>query len=188
MNRWFLRCALVSGLLLVLSGCGQYSVTFEVSEVINTDLAQPDNDRTSDMLDVDVVCLTKKEAEKFPNVVNGSMRADAWFAARDRDELGVIDRGHIYALRRGEREDRHDTLVGPPLLSGRVMEKGASWKREVKVQHAQSLSGESAIVIYAKFHEGSAVARVAPLVVKPPPRWQKNIVVKVGRTNLTLAE
>ena len=73
---------IATGLLVaVLAGCGKYTVTFEVGDVINAH----GDDASRTMLDVDIICLTKEEAERHPEIVNRTMLADAWFKARDTD-------------------------------------------------------------------------------------------------------
>ena len=92
---------IATGLLVaVLAGCGKYTVTFEVGDVINAH----GDDASRTMLDVDIICLTKEEAERHPEIVNRTMLADAWFKARDTDYAMISDikPRHIYALRRGE--------------------------------------------------------------------------------------
>ena len=68
-------------LIMMLSGCGNYQITFEVADVINA----PGTDLSGEMLDVDIVCLTKKDIENHPEIVQKTMRANEWFEARDED-------------------------------------------------------------------------------------------------------
>jgi len=173
--------ALVAGLVLVLTGCGHYTIVFEVEEVINTDANNPGDDRTRDQLAVDIVCLTKEDVRNHREIANGTMRAKAWFAARDRDnEKITIAAERIYALRPGERS-AYDTPVGDSLLS--VRESGKS-RIEVSIHHPQSLVSAAWIAIYGRFHRGHEVSNVEPLLIKPPT-WDKEILVKVGRTTMT---
>jgi hypothetical protein len=175
---------IVTGLLApVLAGCGNYTVTFEVGDVINAS----GDDMSRTMLDVDIICLTKEEAERHPEIVNRTMLSDAWFKARDTDYAMISDikPGHIYALRRGETNPR-DTLKGEPLLSGRDLTEGASRTRTVSIRHSGALGGGAAIVIYGRFTTGAGVARLAPLVIKPPGDRGKDIHVAVGRQNMRL--
>ncbi|HUU95536.1 MAG TPA: hypothetical protein VM487_07335 [Phycisphaerae bacterium] len=173
--------ALVAGLLLVLAGCGHYTIVFEVEEVINTDANNPDDDRTRDQLAVDIVCLTKEDVQNHREIANGTMRANAWFAARDRDNESItIAAERIYALRPGDPSTQ-DTRKGDSLLS--VRESGKP-RIEVSIHHPQSLASAARIAIYGRFHRGNEVSNVEPLLIKPPT-WDKEILVKVGRTTMT---
>jgi hypothetical protein len=175
--------ALAAGLVLLLTGCGHYTIVFEVGDVINTDPAAAEDDGTRQMLAVDIVCLTKEDAERYQEVVDRTILADEWFARRDgrKDPRIVIDAERIYALRPGE-SSTSDTRRGEALLSYRE-----SGQRQVKVdiQHPQPFAAESRIVIYGRFRKGSGVNDVAPVVVKPPT-WDHNILIKVGRTSMDL--
>ena len=175
-------------LLVMAAGCGGYTIVFEVENVINTDANNPMDDTTSKMLEVDIVCLTPKDAEDHPEIVNETMRADDWFHARDTDtaKIGTIGPKRIYALRRGNPGDKRDTKVGEPLLSGRDYGPEHSKKFEVKIKHPKALSANAKIVIYGRYHAGNAVSKVSPLVIDPPS-WDKVIHIKVGRTELRLA-
>ena len=97
-NRW-----LWVGLPLValLAGCGNYRITFEAADVINA----WGEDITREDLDVDVLCLSSDDVKNHPEIVNGTMRSDEWFKARDEvdHKIGDISPKRIYALRRGAR-------------------------------------------------------------------------------------
>jgi hypothetical protein len=109
------------------------------------------------------------------------MRANAWFAARDRDNENItIAAERIYALRPGGHSTQ-DTRKGDSLLS--VRESGKP-RIEVSIHHPQSLVSAARIAIYGRFHRGNEVSNVGPLLIKPP-MWKKEILVKVGRTTMT---
>lgn len=168
-------------LIMALGGCGNYTITFEVADVINAWGA----DVTKEMLDVDILCLTTKDAENHPEIVNGTMRADEWFKARDEDSprIGDIDPKRIYALRHGAAGDKRDTLVGLPLLSFIDREDGRR-TTPVKVHHRQYLGSKSAIVIYGRFSGQTGIAATPPLVIQPPPAWDTDIEIQVGRKDM----
>lgn len=173
-------------LIVLLSGCGRYTVTFEVADVINA----PGTDLTREMLDVDIVCMTKKDAENHPEIVNGTMRADAWFKARDSDDpkIGDISAKRIYSLRRGAPGDKRDTLVGESLLSAIDRQDGLR-TTTVKVSHPGFLRGDAALVIYGRFGDlEGRVANTAPLVIQPPPAWNTDLLIKVGRTGMKIVD
>jgi hypothetical protein len=175
--------ALVAGLLLVLAGCGRYTIVFEVEEVINTDANNPGDDRTRDQLAVDIVCLTKEDVQNHREIANGTMRANAWFAARDLDNQNItIAAQRIYALRPGDHSTQ-DTRVGDSLLG--VRESGKP-RIEVSIHHPQPFASEARIAVYGRFHRGNEVSNAEPLLIKPPA-WDKEILVKVGRTTMTLS-
>ncbi len=168
-------------LVVMLSGCGNYTITFEVADVINA----WGDDITAEMLDVDIVCLTKKDAENHREIVEKTLRADEWFKARDEDapKIGDIPAKRIYALRRGEAGDKRDTLVGLPLLSFKDRKDGLR-TTPVRVQHPQYLSGDAAIVIYGRFSSPTGTANAPPVVIQPPPVWDTDITIQVGRKDM----
>jgi hypothetical protein len=173
-------------MMALLSGCGNYTITFDVADVINA----PGTDLSREMLDVDMICMTKKDAENHPEIVNGTMRANAWFKARDEDDpkIGDIGAKRIYALRRGSSGDKRDTLVGEPLLSFIDRNDGMR-TTTVKVNHPEFLRSESALVIYGRFGNlDGKVANTAPLVIQPPPKWHTDLLIKVGRTGMKVAD
>jgi len=172
-------------LALLLSGCGNYTITFEVADVINA----WGDDVTREMLDVDIVCMTKTDAENHPEIIQKTLRADEWFKARDEDapQIGNIPAKRIYALRRGGAGHKRDTLRGESLLSARDREDGGR-TTTVPVTHPNFLSGESAIVIYGRFSSPTGIAANPPLVIQPPPRWDTDILIKVGRTDMRPVE
>jgi hypothetical protein len=175
---------LAVGLLLVLTGCGHYTIVFEVSDVINTDANNADDDTTRQMLAADIVCLTKEDAENHKEIVNRTMRADKWFAARDQGNEGLtIDAERIYALRPGDRST-YDTRVGDALLS---FLEGRQRQVKVLIQHPQPFASESRIAIYGRFHRGNGVNNVEPLLIEPPA-WDHQILIKVGRTSMTFVK
>lgn len=172
------RCALTGCVLLVLAGCGKYTITFQPGDVIN-DGGKGDSAR--EMLDVDIICLTKSDAKDFPELAEGTMRSQEWFSARDGDDqrLRKLDK-RIYALRAGESSHK-DKLVGPPLASGR--EGG----REVtlRLTHPQAFASESAFVIFGRFHDGEGgMKNTRPVLIRPLPNWDTDILIGVGRDNM----
>jgi hypothetical protein len=178
----------VSGMILplvgVLAGCGNYAITFEVADVINA----PTTDVSREALDVDILCLSRSDVEKHPEIVNGTMRADEWFKAREEGDHRIedISPARIYALRRDGAENRRDTLCGEALRSAIDREDGRR-TTTVKVHHPEYLGSESAIVIYGRFgSERGGVARTPPLVIQPPGA-DEQIFVEVGRNGMRLA-
>ena len=171
-------------LIVLLSGCGNYTITFEVADVINAWGA----DLTAEMLDVDIICMTKKDVENHPEIANKTVRADEWFKARGEDSarFADIDPDRIYALRHGEAGDRRDTLRGLPLLSFKDRKDGLR-TTTVKVSHPQFLRSEAALVIYGRFSSQMGIAKTPPLVIQPPPRWNTDLLIRVGRTGMKVA-
>lgn len=171
-------------LAALLVGCGNYTITFEVADVINA----WGEDVTREMLDVDILCLTKKDAKRHPSIVNGAMQADEWFNARDKDpqKIGDISPKQIYALRRGGTTAKNDTLIGEPLLSARDRQDGLR-TTVVTVNHPQASNDKSAIVIYGRFSSQTGIAKTQPLVIQPPG-WKSKLLIKVGRQGMVLAE
>jgi hypothetical protein len=170
-------------LVLLLAGCGNYTITFEVADVINA----WGGDITREELFVDILCLSKDDVKNHPEIVNGTMRADEWFKARDEVDhrIGDISPKRIYALRRGGPGDSRDTLLGPSLLSF-VDRADGRRTTSVKVHHPNYLSSEAAIVIYGRFSSPTGVAQVPPLVIQPPGS-KDQITIDVGRKGMTLA-
>lgn len=167
----------------VLVGCGNYTITFEVADVINA----PTSDMSREMLDVDILCLSKRDAENHPEIVNGTMRADEWFETRDEVDhrINDISPGRIYALRRGSAEDKRDTLCGAALRSA-IDRDDDLRTTTVKINHPEYLRSESAIVIYGRFgDESGGVAKMPPLVIQPPGT-NDQIFIEVGRKGMRL--
>ena len=170
-------------LIGVLVGCGNYTITFEVADVINA----PTTDMSREMLNVDILCLSKSDVENHPEIVNGTMRADEWFEARDEVDgrISDISPERIYAIRRGGAEDRRDTLCGEALRSAIDRDDGLR-TTTVRVHHPECLGGESAIVIYGRFSDApGGVAKTPPLVIQPPGTSDQ-IFIKVGRKDMSL--
>jgi hypothetical protein len=170
-------------LVVLFVGCGNYTITFEAADVINA----WGEDITREELCVDILCLTKDDVKNHPEIVNGTMRADEWFKARDEVDhrIGNISPKRIYAMRRGGAGDRRDTLLGPSLLSF-VDRKDGRRTTAVKVHHPNYLSGKAAIVIYGRFSSPTGVAQVPPLVIQPPGS-KDEVFVNVGRKGMSLA-
>ncbi|MGD8450404.1 MAG: hypothetical protein PVJ57_01180 [Phycisphaerae bacterium] len=172
-------CVAMAALLLGGVGCGHYTITFQVEDVINDG---GKGDSAAEQLNVDVVCLTKKDAADFPELADGTWWSRDWFAARDQNDqrLRKLDK-RIFALRNGQ-PGPHDTLKGPPLVSGRRTDRH---EFSISFQHPQSLASESAIVIYGRFHDGKGgILNTQPVLIHPLPAWDKEIVIGVGRTGL----
>jgi hypothetical protein len=170
-------------LLLLLSGCASYSLTFELADVINA----PGDDLTREELDVDILLLTPKETEKYSEIVDGTMRSDVWFRLRDEDDpkIKAIPASQILALRRGGAEGRRDTLKGASLIS--KIDRSGGGKFTLPIKHPDAGAGGSAIVIYGRFRGMSGMAKRPPLVIQPLPGWgkEKDLLIKVGRTDMT---
>ena len=178
-----MRSVLSMCLLLVLVGCGKYEIAFQVEEVIN-DGGQGDSAR--EMLDVDVICLTKADAQDFPELAEGTMWSKEWFSARDLHEqkLRKLEK-QVYSFRSGKRGP-HDTLMGPPLVSGRDTDRD---RVVLSVRHKQALSGDSAIIILGRFHDGrGGLMNTRPVVIRPLPSMDKEIIIGVGRTEMTMLD
>jgi hypothetical protein len=180
------RAACVLALLgcaFLVGGCGNYKATFRVAPIINA----WGGDHTKEQLDVDIVCLGKEEAQKLPQIVDGSLRSDEWFRLRDTDDpkIAVIPPGQIYALRSGTATDRRDTLKGPALLSGVNRTSGGN-ETTVAFSHPKFLESGAAIAIYGRFVSERGLARTPPIVIKPPPRWLANnhVTIDVGRNSM----
>jgi len=177
-------CPLVcfAGLLLV-TGCGNYRITFELNDIINAGAS----DARREQLDVDIVCVTKRDAEALPGLNMGAITCAQWFQWRDHDDQKIahIPGSRIYSLRSGDAGSR-DTLCGPPLQSP-VDSREAKRQVLVKnVHHPEFLNEESAIVIFGRFTMPENAGKIPPVVVKPPPGWLKdnNLVIAVGRDRM----
>lgn len=166
-------------LLLVLTGCGNYTITFEVAEIINA----PAGDLSREELDVDILCFTAEDSERFPEIVDGTMRSDEWFRLRDADDSKItkIDPKRIFALRRGDANERRDTLAGTALVS-LVDSQSGDPKTLVKFHHPSFMNKASAIVIYGRFRGQDGMAKEPPVVIQPPPKWldRNDIVISIG--------
>ncbi len=180
---WFLGFGIA---LLCGTGCGNYKITFELGEVIN---AYGDA-QTRQALDVDILCLTKAETDKYPEIVNKSMRSDEWFKLRRESsaKLANIDPSHVYALRTGEKDSRDQLLGGP--LTGWADRANKEKTITFNVSHSSSGNGRSAIVIYGRFMSREGAARTEPIVIMPPPGWfdSSEIRVRVDQTSMQLVE
>ena len=166
----------------LLAGCGNYTITFEVADVINA----WGDDVTREMLDVDILCLTKEDVENHPEIVNRSMTADEWFKARDERShaIGDIAPKRIYALRRGNSGDFGDNLLGEPLLSAKDRRDGLT-ATSYKIKHSQGMNGEAAIVVYGRFSSQTGIAKTPPLVIQPPGT-KEDIFIKVSKNGMSL--
>lgn len=182
-TRTGLGLLIISGMLWFLSGCASYSLTFQVGDVINA----PGDDLTREELDVDVLLLTPKETERYPEIVEGGLRSDEWFRMRDEGDPKVagISPKHILALRRGAPDPGRDTLVGPSLIS--QIDRREHGDITIPIKHPDPGDRDSAIVIYGRFRSMTGLAKTPPLVIQPLPGWgdDKHLIVKVGRTGMT---
>lgn len=172
--------------LLCGTGCGTYKVTFELSEVINA----YGDDQTRQALDVDIVCLSGSESDKYPEIINKTLTSDEWFKLRRETSarLANIDPSHIYALRAGQKSS-NDQLLGPP-LTGSADRADKAKSVTFTVKHPGYTNGKSAIVIYGRFSSREGVAKTAPIVLQPPPQWAKGneIRIRVDRNGMQLVE
>ena len=166
----------------LLAGCGNYTITFETADVINA----WGDDVTREMLDVDIVCLTKEDAENHPEIVNRTMMSDEWFRARDEvsHKIGDISHTRIFSLRRGDAGNKRDTLLGEPLLSAKDRRDGAR-SNTYKFKHPGAMNDKAAIVIFGRFTTATGVDKTAPLIIQPPGR-QEQIFVDVGKRGFSL--
>jgi hypothetical protein len=179
------RLATCGLLWLTLTGCGggKYTIQFEAADVINA----PGNDLSREELDIDILTITPAEAEKYPDIVNKTMRSSDWFAARDANDakIGGIDPNHIYALRRGSGDARRDRQLGAPLIS--LIDRADKAPVTVNVEHPNPGEAKSALVIYGRFRTMDGMAATPPLVISPAPRMKsgETINIRVGRTDMT---
>lgn len=176
---------LLCGFLLAsLVGCGSHTVAFQVDDVINTGGKGP---AARDQLDVDIIAVTPEDDEAFPELADGTWYSDDWFAARDQGNDPRVRKlaKRIYALRNGE-SGPNDVLKGQALVSGRDTN---DTRRTVEIKHPAPMGKRSAIVIYGRFHDGQGgLADVPPVVIQPPPGWNKDILISVGPTGMTRLE
>ncbi|MFO0840148.1 MAG: hypothetical protein U1D55_16695 [Phycisphaerae bacterium] len=175
--RAILRGAAGALLLAGLVGCGNYTIVFEMQDVINA----PGDDLSRDQLDVDIVALDGKNADRYPELANLSVRSKQWFQIRDSDDpkYNNIPKEQIYALRRGGAGDKRDTLVGEPLVSGRDMPAGGTRTVSVNVKHPDGWKGR--FLIFGRFSDGRGVAAVEPTSIAS---GAKEIYVQVGRKSM----
>lgn len=171
-------------LLGISTGCGgKYEITFEVADVINA----WGDDNTQEQLDVDIVCLTKKDAEKHADIVGRTVRSDEWFTMRKQESSKIADipAGQIYALRSGDSAAR-DSRVGAPLLSAKNRRDG-SRTTSVSVSHPEPGNDSAAIVIYGRFNAKNGMAKADPVIIQPPPGAfaKSGIRIKVDRTGMS---
>ena len=180
---WFLGFGLI---LWCGTGCGNYKITFELGEVINA----YGDDSTRTGLDVDILCLNKEEADKYPEIVTKAMRSDEWFKLRRESsaKLANISPGHVYSLRTGEKDSRDQLVAGPMTGWGDRADKAKSVTYSVSLPNY--MNDKSAIVIYGRFMNREGVARTEPVVLQPPSRWSKGnqIRIRVDRTNMQHVE
>lgn len=169
---------------LYATGCGNYTITFETARVINT---YNDDDTSREVLPVDIVVLTKEEAERFPELLNGRILANEWFRARRDNAPPVtgISPDHIYALRPGEAGDMRDVLRGGPLISVMDRDDGKD-TTSIKISHPQPGEKDAAIVIFGRFSAVDGIAPVEPVIIQPPPTWHDQIFITVDRKGMSL--
>lgn len=175
------------GLVLALgasTGCGgKYEVTFEVADVINA----WGDDNTQEQLDVDIVCLTKKDAEKHADLVGRTIRSDDWFTMRQQESAKIADipASQIYALRAGSAAGR-DTHSGPPLLSA-VNRRDGGRTTTVAIRHPEPGNDSAAIIIFGRFNAKAGMAKTDAVMIQPPPGAfaSSAIRIKVDRTGMS---
>ena len=173
-------------LAMWLLGCGNYTVTFQVNGPINTGGR---GDNNEEMLVIDVVCLTPADAERYPNIANGSMRSKAWFSARQKlpgaENISSLKSDRIMSLRReGDQYARDKLAPGGPILPTLV---GGASTRTIGFHHPKSLSKQSVLLIYGRFQDDKGgMADTDPILIQPLPAWNTDIVIEVGRTQLDL--
>lgn len=171
-------------LSFLMLGCGNYTVTFRVATALNTGGLGESN---AEMLDVDIVCLTPADAERYPGIANGSTRSRAWFLARQKSGTENISslKKRLYALRgdAGELYGKYsDTRKGDALRPG-------EGSRTVEIKHPKALSKNSVLLIYGRFQDGKGGLMDAdPIVIQPPPKWKTDVVIEVGATGLVRIE
>ncbi len=169
--------------LLLATGCGNYRITFDLSKIINAGAS----DARREQLDVDIVCVTRRDAELLPGLNTGAITCAQWFKWRDENDQKIahIPGSRIYSLRSGEPGLR-DTLRGSPLLSPVDSRDGKSQVLVKDVYHPDFLNEESAIVIFGRFTMPENRENILPVVAKPPPGWLKdnNLVISVGRDRM----
>lgn len=145
-------------------GCsGKYTIRFQTADVINA----PGNDLTREELDVDVVLLTPKDSARYPQLLDGSVRSDQWFKARDTNsgDFAGIAPERIFAFRRGSSDSSRDNRQGDPLLS-RI---DSSTPVSLKIEHPNPGDGKAAILVYGRFRAMDGMAKAAPVIINPPP-------------------
>jgi hypothetical protein len=161
-----LGTALLLGGLL---GCGSHKVTLEVADVINDGGLGPN---AAQMLDVDIVVLSRDDCSKHAQLCAGGVSTEQWFRMRQERTTG-LDPQQIYALRPAGSGDMRDTFVGPPLLSGKDTPNRTT---TVELKYPEGLfQSLGAIVIYGRFVDAKTSP---PLVIRDPER--KEILVSVG--------
>lgn len=173
----------LSVLLVASAGCGGYTAKFQIQQIVNA----PDDERSRKQLDIDIVCLDKKLAEKHPRIANGSMRSDEWFKLRAERGTMIAEfpGGAIYSLRgTGTAYANYtaDTHKGPPLTS-----PADGGRNEVDVPFTFSRYGESGavILVFGRFHDGKGgLLPTDPVRIAPPPSWNTKLLIDVGRRSL----
>lgn len=179
------RMLRLAGLLpaILAAGCGGYTVTFRVQDVINA----PTDESSRKRLDVDIVCLSKKDIDRHPDLASGGMRSDAWFAARrgapGAANINDINPKQILALRgKGPEYAKYssdDKVLGDPISSVR---DGGQKSIVFKIKPP----ADNAMVIFGRFHDGrGGDASVSPVLIKPLPSWNTKLTIDVGTQKLT---
>ncbi len=164
--------------LVVLTGgfgCAKAPVlVFELDRVINA----PGDDLTREELDVDVLLLKAEDAAAHPELLNGAMKSDEWFAKRDRDDATELEAKRILAYRRGESA-AGDTRQETSFISG--IDRQGQGPIRLATNHPEP--GKGSIVIFGRWRSMEGTASRRPLVIRPLPGWndEHELRIRVGR-------
>lgn len=178
-----ITCAASAFAALLAAGCGNYTVKFEVQKIINA----PGDDHSRQLLDIDVVCLARAEADANPKLADGSVRSDEWFRSRARGEAPAskLSQSRVYALRAeggAYASYTSDTVKGTPLASPA---DGGKTETAISINLAEFLESGATILVYGRFHDGKGgLLATAPVRIAPPPRWNTTLVIDVDRQAL----
>ncbi len=79
-----------------------------------------------------------------------------------------------------------DTRVDSPLRSVR---DGGAKELSYEIHHPKFNSSEAVLLIYGRFHDGKGgLADNAPIRISPPSKWNTDVIVDVGRKQLSLVK
>lgn len=175
-------------LLVGATGCGNYTITFEVEKVINTYDNKPN---TSQQLEIDIVCLTGDEAKRVPDLARGAIGTAEWFAARSGSTQNVALRGlqsdRVYSLSDKSSDlGGRSTRIGEPLLSADRYADGSP-RRTFKFKFPEFLQGDAVILVYARFFDAKGIRDMVPIRLSPPPR-SDSFTIRVGQEGIVKVE